>query len=47
MECLNHPDGLLNLRAMVDQMDAKGFLEDKSIPIVLGKVSTVSEATLY
>jgi hypothetical protein len=47
MECLNHPDGLLNLQAMVDQMTTKAFLEDKSIPIVLGRVSTVSEATLY
>jgi len=47
MECLNNPDGLVNLQTMVDQMAAKGFLEDKSIPIVLGKAPTVPEATLY
>jgi hypothetical protein len=37
MECLNNADGLLNLQTMVDQMTAIGLLEDKSIPIVLGK----------
>jgi hypothetical protein len=47
MECLNNPDGLVNLQAMVGQLAARGLLEDKSIPIVLGKALTVSEATLY
>ena len=47
MECLNNPDGLVNLQAMVDQLATKDLLEDKTIPIVLGKAPTVSEATLY
>jgi len=47
MECLSNPDGLVNLQAMVNQLAARGFLEDKSIPIVLGKAHTVAEATLY
>jgi hypothetical protein len=43
MDNLNNLDGLVNLRAMVDQLAAKGFPEDKSIPIVLGKVFVVAE----
>lgn len=46
MERLNNADGLVNLPAMVDQLAAKGLLEDKSIPIVLGEAPTASEATL-
>ena len=41
MECLSNADGLVNLQAMVGQLAAKGLLEDKSIPIVLGMVPTV------
>jgi hypothetical protein len=37
MECLSNADGLVNLKAMVGQLAAKGLLEDKSIPIVLGR----------
>jgi hypothetical protein len=47
MECLKNPDGLVNLQEMAGQLAAKGLLEDKSIPIVLGKAPTVSGSTLF